>query len=188
MSNVSLLWALSLTPHKTNASKVAFYDDPSSSSSDSDPFDDHGYTWDEVEPAAESGAELEADLRARLAEMAEELAVAPALLAGDRVTWTKSSKNIPEGHVGVIQGPSEQYPGELEVKFPKGEWYLPSAQLRRQDERRSAAQVQEILARLAKPPVPALTTLQPCSKDFGHALGKLLPALGDAKMLIVSTP
>ena len=33
-----------------------------------------------------------------------------------------------------------------------------------------------------------LRTLQPCSKSFGHALGKLLPALGDAKMLIVSTP
>eukprot|EP01045_Picozoa_sp_COSAG04_P042422 COSAG04_NODE_13394_length_608_cov_0.697446_1_plen_140_part_10 len=30
-------------------------------------------------------------------------------------------------------------------------------------------------------------TLQPCSEDFGHALGKLLPALGGAKMLIVST-
>ena len=89
--------------------------------------------------------------------------------------------------MGIVMGPGDDE-GELEVKFPIGLRDFPPAKLRRQDERRSAAQVQEILARLAKPPVPALTTLQPCSADFGHALPKLLSALGNAKMAVVSTP
>lgn len=162
--------------------------------------------------SAASGEKLEAQLRAQLVEMAEELATAPALLVGDRVTLRKqvrrdtrykpvrrdsradddedamvwvsgSSAALLQGHAGIVVCPSAF---DMHAKIPSKVWQFRSSSLRRREECRSSAQAQEILARLIKPPVADSITLKPCSLTSGHTLGKVMRALR-ARMLVVST-
>ena len=55
----------------------------------------------------------------------------PAQLSeGDRVTWVNADADVPEGTVGIVQGPSAEHPGQLSVRFPAGQWGFPSSELR----------------------------------------------------------
>ena len=89
-----------------------------------------------VSEADEKAALVKLILSARAAAPpdCDELAAAPALLAGDRVTWTKANNDIPKGAVGVVQGPAKKPDGNVVVEFPKGQWIFPLAQLRRQQD------------------------------------------------------
>ena len=47
---------------------------------------------------------------------------------GDRVQWTGSDDDIPEGTVGTVVGLTRDE--RVRVEFPKGTWGFPSAELR----------------------------------------------------------